>query len=475
MSSHAAAGRVRFRAGRAIAAAAALSLVGIALAAVVGPLDAGAASRKPSLSASLPTRAQHGQQLTISGRALRVRRAARSRYRAVLQRRSGRTWRKVARARLTRRAVFTLHWRAPSSGSRVTLRVALVRGGRVRAVARRRALRLLVPPPPVGNDTPPPAAHEELGELPIDPAEVDGYQVTAGVGGGDFTTRVPFAKGSRIRVSQGQGGGYSHSGAYTRHAIDLAAGAGTPVLAGFSGVIAAAAGGCAASGSWGCNRGFGNFVYLKHADGTCALFAHLTAINVAAGQQVARYSQLGTVGSSGSSTGAHLHMDRLVCTTRISLPWAFEEAGQPREGQTITSGNEPPPPAATPTPTAPTPTAPARRVITVDNRVTNGMGMREDTTPARLTTKPWIRCSTRGCNINGTERSSGGTYDAAVCQTTGERTTNGHDGSASDDANPERFESTRYYGVRLGNGTFGYVSEVWIRASDRGGLGLPGC
>ena len=118
---------------------------------------------------------------------------------------------------------------------------------------------------------------------------------------------------------------------------------------------------------------------------------------------------------------------------------------------------------------------PPRRVIVVDNRVTNGMGMREDGTPARLTTQPWVFCSRRNCNINGTERGSGGTYDAAVCQAFGERTTNGHDTDASDDGNPERFESTRYYGVRIGNGTFGYVSEVWIRAADRGGLGLPAC
>jgi hypothetical protein len=130
-------------------------------------------------------------------------------------------------------------------------------------------------------------------------------------------------------------------------------------------------------------------------------------------------------------------------------------------------------PIATSTPQPPPP--PPRRVITVDNRVTNGMGMREDSSPARLTTQPWVRCTSRGCNINGTERGSGGAYDAAVCQTTGERTTNGNDGSAADDANPELFSSTRYYGVRLGNGTFGYVSEVWIRAGDRGGLGLPGC
>lgn len=174
---------------------------------------------------------------------------------------------------------------------------------------------------------------------------------------------------------------------------------------------------------------------------------------------------------------------------------AFVDAASGYSLASFTVHGTPPPsaPAPTPTPTpapapapapgsspspapAPAPApAPSRRIITVDNRVTNGMSMREDSTPARLTTQPWVFCGRRGCNINGTERSSGQTYDAAVCQAFGERTTNGNDGSAADDANPERFESTRYYGVRLGNGTFGYVSETWIRAADRGGLGLPGC
>lgn len=116
-----------------------------------------------------------------------------------------------------------------------------------------------------------------------------------------------------------------------------------------------------------------------------------------------------------------------------------------------------------------------RRLVIVDNRVTNGMQMREDPTPARLTTNPWVYCGRRGCNIAGTELVTGGTYDAAVCQAQGERTTNGNDHDSVDDANPERFESTRYYGVRLASGTFGYISEVWIRSADRGGLGLAGC
>jgi hypothetical protein len=121
------------------------------------------------------------------------------------------------------------------------------------------------------------------------------------------------------------------------------------------------------------------------------------------------------------------------------------------------------------------PPPPPSRVLTVYNRVTNGMSMREDTTPARLTSKPWVFCTSRGCNIGGTERSTGGTYESAICQTSGERTTNGNDGSAVDDGNPSLFSSTRYYGVRLSNGTFGYISEVWIDPGDRGGLGLPGC
>ena len=162
--------------------------------------------------------------------------------------------------------------------------------------------------------------------------------------------------------------------------------------------------------------------------------------------------------------------DRIAVTMAGS---GSPSAVTPGPAQPPAQGPAPQQPGPQPQPGAPPP-AP-RHVLVVDNRVTNGMGMREDSTPARLQTQPWVFCVSRGCVIYGTERSSGQTYDAAVCQTFGERTTNGHDTNPSDDANPERFESTRYYGVRLANGTFGYVSEVWIRADYRGGLGLPGC
>jgi lysophospholipase L1-like esterase len=175
--------------------------------------------------------------------------------------------------------------------------------------------------------------------------------------------------------------------------------------------------------------------------------------------------------------------------TALGQPVTAEVQISPVPGGGAPAGTAPVPVGPAPTPAQPapqnpppqqqqpqpSPPSPPRVIVTVDNRVTNGGAMREDSTPARLTTKPWTFCTSRGCNINGTERSTGQTYDAAVCQTEGERTTNGNDHSAADDANPERFESTRYYGVRLPDGTFGFISEVWIRASDRGGLGLPGC
>jgi lysophospholipase L1-like esterase len=174
----------------------------------------------------------------------------------------------------------------------------------------------------------------------------------------------------------------------------------------------------------------------------------------------------------GRRLALRLKAVQLSAPTTVSVQVRAVAPGAAAPGAVQVGGSQP---VAAPAPAQQPPPAAPRKVLTVDNRVTNGMGMREDTSPVRLTTKPWKLCTSRGCNIDGTERWSGGTYDAAICQTQGERTTNGHDTNPSDDANPLLFESTRYYGVRLQDGTFGFVSEVWIHAADRGGLGLPPC
>jgi murein DD-endopeptidase MepM/ murein hydrolase activator NlpD len=214
------------------------------------------------------------------------------------------------------------------------------------------------------------------------------------------------------------------------------------------------------------NGGYGNTVVIDHGADWSTVYAHLRSYAVREGESVTRGQLIGSVGRTGNATGPHLHYEqrrgnKVQPTMLAGLPVHYG----PTRSDNCSFEPEPPPPA----------TDVRRVVITVDNRVTNGATMREDTTPARLTTQPWVYCGRRGCNIDGTERTSGETYDAAICQTVGERTTNGNDSDPADDQNPERFQSTLYYGVLLSNGTFGYVSEVWIRSEFRGGLGLRAC
>jgi hypothetical protein len=130
----------------------------------------------------------------------------------------------------------------------------------------------------------------------------------------------------------------------------------------------------------------------------------------------------------------------------------------------VWGGSAPPPP----------PPPPGSASIVVDNRVTNGgSAMREDT-PAYLSTVTRNFCKRDGCALPGTDFGSGATL-TAECTVLGNRTTNGQDNSAIDDGNPGLYSSTRWYGIRWGDGRFGYVSEVWIAGSHRGGLGLRGC
>lgn len=89
------------------------------------------------------------------------------------------------------------------------------------------------------------------------------------------------------------GGGRMHSG------VDLAAPTGSPVVAAADGVVAYA--------DW--KGSYGLLVTLRHASGFETRFAHLSRVLVSPGQQVVRGQLLGLVGSTGRSTGAHLHYE----------------------------------------------------------------------------------------------------------------------------------------------------------------------
>jgi len=80
---------------------------------------------------------------------------------------------------------------------------------------------------------------------------------------------------------------------------DIDATFGTPVLAAASGKVIIAQ----------SQRGYGNVVYIDHGNGLSTRYGHLSEIDVTVGQSVTRGQTLGLVGSTGRSTGPHLHYE----------------------------------------------------------------------------------------------------------------------------------------------------------------------
>lgn len=89
------------------------------------------------------------------------------------------------------------------------------------------------------------------------------------------------------------------SGVYKMHyGIDLAAYQGTPIYATRSGTVTVAA---------YEEGGAGYYVYINHGDGYGSIYMHMTHYIVSSGQQVSQGQVIGYVGSTGGSTGPHLH------------------------------------------------------------------------------------------------------------------------------------------------------------------------
>ena len=137
--------------------------------------------------------------------------------------------------------------------------------------------------------------------------------LAATTGAATMVLQVPVAAGAFVTpvggasISQGFGctsvtiepvdtacpGGHWHSG------IDLAAATGTPVVAtaaGIAHVIASAI-------------GFGLHIVIDHGGGVQSLYGHLSAVDVVDGQPVSGGQLIGAVGSTGNSTGSHLHFE----------------------------------------------------------------------------------------------------------------------------------------------------------------------
>lgn len=96
--------------------------------------------------------------------------------------------------------------------------------------------------------------------------------------------------------------GYISQGFYWGHrAIDIASRGGGPILAADAGTVVVA--------GWVDNSGYGNRVMVDHGNGTVTLYAHLSVVRVKVGQTVNKGDVLGDMGSTGRSTGVHLHFE----------------------------------------------------------------------------------------------------------------------------------------------------------------------
>lgn len=94
------------------------------------------------------------------------------------------------------------------------------------------------------------------------------------------------------------------TGEVTYHSgTDIAAPAGTPILAAAAGMVTIANG----TDPWGGSYGY--YIKLDHGEGMETLYAHCSAIAVTAGQQVRQGEVIGYVGTTGNSTGNHLHFE----------------------------------------------------------------------------------------------------------------------------------------------------------------------
>lgn len=112
-------------------------------------------------------------------------------------------------------------------------------------------------------------------------------------------TNGPYYAGYYIRPIVG---GRKSQDLHGYNGIDLAKACGTPV-------VASAGGDVVISRSDGWNGGYGKYVVVSHPNDTQTLYAHLTSNAVSAGWHVAQGQIIGYLGSTGNSTGCHVHFE----------------------------------------------------------------------------------------------------------------------------------------------------------------------
>jgi murein DD-endopeptidase MepM/ murein hydrolase activator NlpD len=107
--------------------------------------------------------------------------------------------------------------------------------------------------------------------------------------------------------------GFDYSPATNHHAIDIDGDLGDAIYAADNGVVVYA--------GWN-NWGYGNVVVINHGNGWQTLYAHLSTYNVGCGQSVWQGTVIGAFGSTGKSSGPHLHYEMMYNGTKVN-PWDY--------------------------------------------------------------------------------------------------------------------------------------------------------
>lgn len=136
--------------------------------------------------------------------------------------------------------------------------------------------------------------NEKVLQAPTNQVVVRGsrYVVASRSGGG----KIGWPISGRITSGYGRRWGSMHTG------LDIDGTTGEPV--------GAAAAGTVISAGW--DGGYGKLVTIRHSNGLVTRYGHLSSIKVSVGQHVERGDLIGLVGSTGHSTGSHLHFEVLA-------------------------------------------------------------------------------------------------------------------------------------------------------------------
>ena len=109
--------------------------------------------------------------------------------------------------------------------------------------------------------------------------------------------------------------GHKTQGLHDHYAVDIGAPKGTSIFASAPGTIVFARNG------W--NGGYGNLIIERDSNGTETRYAHLSKIAVHSGDQVAQGKVIGYVGSTGHSTGPHLHLE-IIGARNPGVDWSWK-------------------------------------------------------------------------------------------------------------------------------------------------------